>query len=90
MTVDEARERLQQIKGQLVEGKNLLKEKEKVAAEKTFGEAFEMYIDRHVRIESKPHTVKDIEQRMKKSLSHWAKRGLSSITRQEAQEMHNR
>ncbi|MDR2779469.1 MAG: integrase family protein, partial [Puniceicoccales bacterium] len=90
MTVELARKEAQKIKGQIAEGKNPCEEKEKIAAEKTFGEAYEMYMDRHTRIESKPHTLKDIERRMRKVLLCWGQRGLSSISRQEAQDMHNR
>jgi integrase len=90
ITVDEARKRVQQIKGQLAEGKNPLKEKGKVATEKTFGEAYEMYMDRHVRVESKSSALKDIERQTKNVLSHWSHRFLSSITRYEMQDMHDR
>jgi integrase len=88
MTVELARKAAQKIKGQLAEGKNPLKEKEKLAAEKTFGEAYEMYMDRHVKVKSKPSMLKDIELRMKKVLPHWSHRFLSSITRYEMQDMH--
>jgi hypothetical protein len=54
MTVELARKAAQKIKGQIAEGKNPCEEKEKIAAEKTFGEAYEMYMDRHVRVESEP------------------------------------
>jgi integrase len=90
MTVELARKAAQKIKGQLAEGKNPLKEKEKLAAEKTFGEAYEMYMDRHIRVESKPSALKDIELRMKKILLHWSHRFLSSISRYEMQDIHAR
>ncbi|MDR2432938.1 MAG: Arm DNA-binding domain-containing protein, partial [Puniceicoccales bacterium] len=47
ITVDEARKRAQQIKGQLAEGKNPLKEKEKAADEKTFGEAYKLFMEKY-------------------------------------------
>jgi hypothetical protein len=90
MTVELARKAAQKIKGQLAEGKNPCEEKEKLADEKTFGEAYEMYMDRHVRVENKPSALKDIKFRMGKALPCWGERGLSSITRQDAQEMHDR
>jgi hypothetical protein len=83
MSLELARKAAQKIKGQLAEGKNPCEEKEKAANEKTFGEAYEMYMDRHARIESKPHILKDIKRRMRKVLPHWGERGLSSITRYE-------
>ncbi|MDR0741923.1 MAG: tyrosine-type recombinase/integrase [Puniceicoccales bacterium] len=88
MTVDEARKRVQQLKGQLAEGKNPLKEKEKLAAEKTFGEAYELFMEKYAKIENKLRTQKDIKSRLKKILPHWSHRFLSSITRYEMQDMH--
>ncbi|MDR1528349.1 MAG: Arm DNA-binding domain-containing protein, partial [Puniceicoccales bacterium] len=88
MTVELARKAAQKIKGQLAERKNPLREKEKIDAEKTFGEAFEMYINRHVRVENKSSILKDIEFRMRKVLPHWSCRPLSFITRSEIQNMH--
>ncbi|MDR1457642.1 MAG: Arm DNA-binding domain-containing protein, partial [Puniceicoccales bacterium] len=85
MTVELARKAAQKIKGQLAEGKNPCEEKEKLAAERTFGEAYEMYMDRHVRVENKPSALKDIKFRMGKVLPCWGERRLSSITRQEVQ-----
>ncbi|MDR2629153.1 MAG: site-specific integrase [Puniceicoccales bacterium] len=90
MSVELARKEVQKIKGQIAEGKNPCEEKEKVANEKTFGEAYEMYMNRHARIESKPYTLKDIEKRMRKILTHWSHRHLASINRYETQEMHDR
>ncbi|MDR1233349.1 MAG: site-specific integrase [Puniceicoccales bacterium] len=87
MTVELARKAAQKIKGQIAEGKNPCKEKEK-KEEKTFGEAYEMYMDRHVRVENKPSALKDIEFRMKKVLPHWSHRFLSSISRYEIQDIH--
>ncbi|MDR1528502.1 MAG: site-specific integrase [Puniceicoccales bacterium] len=89
MSVELARKEAQKIKGQLAEGKNPCEEKEKLAAEKTFGEAYEMYMDRHARMENKPSTLKEIGRRMRKVLLCWGQRGLSSISRQEAQDMHD-
>jgi integrase len=88
MAVDEARKRVQKMKGQLAGEKNPLKEKEKAANEKTFGEAYEMYMERHVRVENKPSALRDIELRMKKVLPHWSHRFLASISRYEIQDMH--
>jgi integrase len=88
MTVELARKAAQKIKGQLAEGKNPCEEKEKIANEKTFGEAYEMYMSRHVSVENKLSTLKDVEFRIKKVLPHWSRRLLSSITRGEIQNMH--
>ncbi|MDR1457515.1 MAG: site-specific integrase, partial [Puniceicoccales bacterium] len=90
MTVELARKEAQKIKGQLAEGKNPCEEKEKVAEEKTFGEAYEMYIDRHVKVEDKPSTLKDIKKQTKNILFHWSHRILASLSRYEMQDMHDR
>jgi integrase len=90
MTVELARKEAQKIKGQLAEGKNPCEEKEKIAEEKTFGEAYEMYMDRYARIENKLRTQKDIESRLKKVLPHWSHRLLASLSRYEMQDMHDR
>ncbi|MDR0741929.1 MAG: integrase arm-type DNA-binding domain-containing protein [Puniceicoccales bacterium] len=90
MTVELARKEAQKIKGQLAEGKNPYEEKEKLAAEKTFGEAYELFIEKYAKIENKLRTQKDIKSRLKKVLPHWSHRPLSSITRYEMQDMHAR
>ncbi|MDR0692996.1 MAG: tyrosine-type recombinase/integrase [Puniceicoccales bacterium] len=90
MTVEIARKTAQKIKLEVMMGQDPTKEKEKLAAEKTFGEAYEMHMDRHARVEYKPSTLKEIERQMRKVLPYRVKRGLSSITRQDAQEMHDR
>jgi hypothetical protein len=90
MTIEQARKAAKKIRDQIVERESFCEEKEKIAAEKTFGEAYnKMYMDRHTRIENKPSALKEIERQMRKILPYWVKRGLSSITRQDAQEMHD-
>jgi hypothetical protein len=76
MTVELARKAAQKIKGQLAEGKNPCEEKEKLAIEKTFGEAYELFMEKYAKIENKLHTQKDIKSRLKKVLSHWFHRPL--------------
>jgi hypothetical protein len=90
MTIEQAREAAKKIELEVMAGQNPSEEKEKVDAEKTFEKANEMYTDRHARTESKLSTLKEIERQMRKVLPHWVKRGLSSIIRQDAQDMHNR
>jgi integrase len=90
MTVELARKAAQKIKGQIAEGKNPLKEKEKLANEKTFGEVYKLFMEKYAKIENKNTTWRDIEKRLKKILPHWSHRFLSSITRYEMQDMHAR
>ncbi|MDR1255338.1 MAG: site-specific integrase [Puniceicoccales bacterium] len=89
MTIELARKEAQKIKLQIAVGENPLEEKEKQASEKTFGEAYQEYMEKYAKIESKPLSRKDIELRLKKILSLWIKRPLSSITKQEMRELHN-
>jgi integrase len=90
MTVELARKAVQKIKGQIAEGKNPCEEKEKAASEKTFGEAFELFIERYARIEKKGKQVKEDERQVNKFLQRWFMRPLSSITKGEVQELHDR
>jgi integrase len=90
MTVELARKAAQKIKGQLAEGKNPCEEKEKIANEKTFGEAFELFIELHAKIAKKESSVKEDKRQVNKFLQRWFMRPLSSITKDEVQEIHNR
>jgi hypothetical protein len=47
-------------------------------------------MDRHARVENKSSTLKEIERQAKRFLPYWGQRGLSSISRQDAQDMHDR
>jgi hypothetical protein len=90
MTVDQARKGAQHIKGQLAVGENPLEKKEKQAKEKTFGEAYQEYIERYVQAECKQSSLEDVEKRLKKILPFLSKRSLSSITKQEIRDIHGR
>ncbi|MDR2432904.1 MAG: Arm DNA-binding domain-containing protein [Puniceicoccales bacterium] len=81
MTVEMAREIAQKIRLEVMMGK------EKIAAKKTFEEAYETHADKCGKEESKPYALKDVEKRIRKVLPYWVKRGLSYITREEAQDM---
>jgi integrase len=90
MTVEQARKTAQQVKGQIASGENPLEEKEKQASEKTFGEAYQEYMERYARIKMKPSSYKGVYFHLKKVLPHWLQRPLSSITKQEMRELHER
>ncbi|MDR2432701.1 MAG: Arm DNA-binding domain-containing protein [Puniceicoccales bacterium] len=90
MTVEQAREAAQKIKLKVMMGQDPTEKEEKADAEKTFGELHEMYMDiLYSKIKNKPSTLKDIERQMRKVLPYWVKRGLSSIIRQDVQDMHD-
>ncbi|MDR2432881.1 MAG: site-specific integrase [Puniceicoccales bacterium] len=88
MTIEQARKAAQHVKGQIAIGKNPEEEKHKLSNEKTFGEAYEMYLNRHIKVKNKPSTLKDIEKQMKNILYHWSHRFLASLNRFEMQDMH--
>jgi integrase len=90
MTVELARKEAQKIKLQIAMGEDPLEEKGKQASEKTFGDAYQEYMERYAKIECKARTRKDIELRFKKILPIWSKRSLSSIRKQEVRDLHER
>jgi DNA-directed RNA polymerase subunit K/omega len=69
LSIEQARKKLQQIKGQIAMGANPLEKKEKQGKEKIFGEAYEEYMERHVKVKCKLIAQSDIERRFKKVLA---------------------
>jgi integrase len=90
MSVELARKKAQEIKLQIAMGENPLEEKEKRAKEKTLGEAYREYMEKHAKAECKPRSQKDIELHLRKVLALWNQRELSSIARQEVRDLHER
>jgi integrase len=90
MTVEMARKGAQKIKLEIMMGQDPTEEKGKIVNEKTFGEAFELFIERYAKIEKKEKQIKEDERQVNKFLQRWFMRPLSSITKSEVQEMHNR
>jgi integrase len=90
MTVDMARKAAQRIKGEIACGKDPLEDKKKTAEEITFGEAYEMYMEKHAKIKNKYLGRKDAEQRIKKILPLLGPRKLSSISKKEIRNLHER
>jgi integrase len=88
MTIEEARIKAQKVISELISGKNPNEEKKKVRAETTFGEMFAAYMERY----SKPLKKSwEADQReVSRFLSHWFKRRLSSVTKQEVQALHEK
>jgi integrase len=89
MTVELARKAAQKIKLEIITGQDPTEEKGKVANEKTFGEAFELFIERYARIEKKESSVKEDERQVNRFLQRWFMRPLSSITKGEVRELHD-
>jgi integrase len=77
----------------IVAGKDIVTRKETVAkgksnGEETFGEAFEMFMERHARVNTK--TWKEIERIVLTGVSHLFNRPLSSVGKAEMQRLHER
>ncbi len=66
MNIEQARKAAQKIKGEIASGKDPYEEKHKLSKDKTFGEAFQMYMDRHIQIENKLNTKKISNHALKK------------------------
>jgi integrase len=90
MTVEQARKEVQKIKGDMACGANPFEKKEKQVREKTFGEAYDEYMERYAKTELKLTSCKDVKLRLKKVLHLWSNRNLSSITKQEVRDLHDR
>ena len=86
MSVENARKAAATKKGQIADGKNPQDAKRKIRAEMTLGELFVMYMERHSKLHKKSWQFD--EREFNKYLSHWFKRKLSDITRNEVQKLH--
>ena len=86
MTIEEARTKAQKVIAELISGINPNEEKKKIRSEISLGEMFSIYMERY----SKPmkKSWKYDEREVNKFLSHWFRRKLSSITKQEVQALH--
>ncbi len=87
MSIENARKAAATKKGQIAGGKNPQDAKRKIRAEMTLGELFIMYMERHSKIHKK--SWKFDEREFNKYLSHWFKRKLSDISRNEVQKLHS-
>ena len=86
LSVENARKAAAQQKGQIAVGKNPNADRKKLRADMSLGGLFEDYMERY----SKKHkrSWKYDEREINKFLSHWFKRKLSDITKQEIQRLH--
>lgn len=87
ITVEEARKKAQQIISEMLEGRNPNDEKKKMRRETTFGEMFELFLERYSK-PTKKSWQKD-EREVNRFLSHWFRRKSSNITKQEIQVLHD-
>lgn len=88
MTVEQARIAALQIKAAIAGGSNPNQERMKLRKEITFEELFHEYMERY----SKPHkkSWQFDDREVRKFLSHWFTRKVSSITKQEIAKLHDK
>lgn len=87
LSIENARKMAATLKGEIAKGQNPQDEKRNIRNEITLGELFELYMERH----SKPHkkSWKYDEREFNKYLSHWFKRKLSDISRNDVAKLHS-
>ncbi|MCP5377991.1 MAG: tyrosine-type recombinase/integrase [Rickettsiaceae bacterium] len=88
MTIENARNEAQRVIADMISGKNPNEEKKNIRSETTFGEMFNIFMERHSKI-TKKSWIAD-EQDVPRFLSHWFERKLSTITKQEIQLTHEK
>ena len=88
MTIENARNEAQRVIADMISGKNPNEEKKNIRSEITFGEIFEIFMERHSKI-IKKSWIAD-EQDVPRFLSHWFEKKLSTITKQEIQLIHEK
>ena len=88
MTIENARKKAQLVITDMISGKNPNEEKKNIRSETTFGKMFKIFMERHSKI-TKKNWIAD-EQDVPRFLSHWFKKKLSTISKQEIQLIHER
>ena len=79
MSIENARNEAQRVITEMINGKNRNEEKKKIRAEITFGEIFEMFMEKYSKIYKK--SWKYDEREVNRFLKHWFKRKVSDISR---------
>ena len=88
MTIENARNEAQRVIADMISGRNPNEEKKNIRSETTFGEIFEIFMERHSKVMKK--TWKADEGEIKRFLSTWFNKKLSTITKQEIQLIHEK
>ena len=88
MTIENARNEAQRVIADMISGKNPNEEKKNIRSEITFGEIFKIFMERHSKVMKK--TWKADEGEIKRFLSAWFNKKLSTITKQEIQLIHEK
>lgn len=88
VTIEQARKLTVQARSKVAQGIHPNEEKQKMKLELTFEELFEQYLERYSKKHKKSWRYD--EREVKKFLSHWFKRKISTITKQEIQLLQER
>jgi len=87
LSVEQARKRAQEVLSDIALGVNPNEEKMARRDELTFGELFELYLEKYAKPRKKSWEEED-QKRYERDLSHWANRRISSINRSEIESLH--
>ncbi len=88
MSIENARNEAQRVIAEMIDGKNRNEEKKKIRAEITFGETFEIFMEKYSKIYKKSWQYD--EREVNRFLKHWFKRKISDISKQEIQLLHEK
>jgi len=88
MSIDVARKEAQNTLASMNAGKNPNSEKRKVRTETTFGEMFQVFLERHSKRHKK--TWATDERDIPRFVGHWFGRKLSAISKQDVQALHEK
>lgn len=88
LSIENARKKAAALKGEIAQGANPQRERKQLREETTFGELFAEYMERYSK-KQKRSWIYD-EREVNKFLSHWFKRKISSITKHEIQQLHEK
>jgi integrase len=86
--VEQARQTVDRMNGQIAEGKNPAEERRQHRLEGSFASLWERYLELHARKYKRPRSVAEDEANYRRYLSGWATRRLSSITRHDVAQLH--
>lgn len=88
LSVENARKLAANAKGEIAMGKNPQKAKQAIRDEKTFGDLFEDYLEKHSKVHKSSWEYD--EREVNKFLSHWFKRRIGTIERSEVEKLHTK
>lgn len=86
LSIEGARKKARELKGQIATGKNPQEEKRKINNEMTFKELFDKYIEEHAKLHTK--SWQDDIADVNRNLKHWFNRKISMITPEEVRKLH--